>query len=43
MMSMSALPTANEGSGQVLGVIGSGANTLPRGVTSSEDYTVMEV
>ena len=39
---MSALPTADEGRGQVVGVVGS--STLPRGATTaSDDYTIMQV
>jgi hypothetical protein len=39
-MSMSALPTADEGRSQV---VGSRVSTLPRGATTnSDEYTVME-
>ena len=39
-MSMSALPTADDGWSQV---VGSKVNTLPRGATISDNYTVMQV
>ena len=39
-MSMSALPTADDGRSQV---VGSKVNTLPRGATISDNYTVMQV
>ena len=37
---MSALPTANEGRSQI---VGSRVSTLPRGATTGDDYTVMQV